>query len=303
MLKAGSSALSARTAAAHTGALVGDDRVVDAVFASLGVIRVDSIEDMLITAGAAAALGRLAAARHRHRVDLRRRLRHRGRPGRGPRRRPAGTRRPAPSEALAEVMPDYGTVQNPLDVTGAAIIDPSLFTRSIEAISADPSIGVVGVINSLPWAGEGPYFGQKFVDAIGAGMRAAACPAVYISQVMLPITDYSRESMALGGVPLRHPRTAAGHRRAARRRLVVRGHPRPARCRHRAAAPQAAPGRGPPRASRPPAPPPGQWSEQAARALLAGAGIPVVPARLVTSEAAAVAAAGAIADAARQPPP
>ena len=58
VLKAGSSALSARTAAAHTGALVGDDRVIDAVFADLGIIRVDSIEDMLITAGAAAALGR-----------------------------------------------------------------------------------------------------------------------------------------------------------------------------------------------------------------------------------------------------
>jgi len=57
--KAGSSALSARTAAAHTGALVGDDKVTDAIFADLGVIRVDSIEDMLITAGAAAALGRL----------------------------------------------------------------------------------------------------------------------------------------------------------------------------------------------------------------------------------------------------
>ena len=60
VLKAGSSGLSARTAAAHTGALVGDDRVTDAIFADLGVIRVDSIEDMLITAGAAAALGRLS---------------------------------------------------------------------------------------------------------------------------------------------------------------------------------------------------------------------------------------------------
>ena len=74
VLKAGSSALSARTAAAHTGALVGDDRVVDAVFASLGVIRVDSIEDMLITAGAAAGARPAGAAGHRHRLDLRRRL-------------------------------------------------------------------------------------------------------------------------------------------------------------------------------------------------------------------------------------
>src|SRR6266571_305543 len=40
VLKAGRSALAARTAAAHTGALVGDDRVIDAVFADLGVIRV-----------------------------------------------------------------------------------------------------------------------------------------------------------------------------------------------------------------------------------------------------------------------
>ena len=124
VLKAGSSALSARTAAAHTGALVGDDRVIDAVFADLGVIRVDSIEDMLITAGAAAALGRL------------------DRPGIGivsisggacdivaDRADDLGAAlpelAPATRDALAAIMPAYGTVQNPLDVTGAAIIDPA----------------------------------------------------------------------------------------------------------------------------------------------------------------------------------
>jgi acyl-CoA synthetase (NDP forming) len=291
VLKAGSSALSARTAAAHTGALVGDDRVVDAVFASLGVIRVDSIEDMLITAGAAAALGQLE------------------RPGLGivsisggacdivaDRAADLGAALPelAPrtQQALAEVMPDYGTVQNPLDLTGAAIIDPSIFTRSIEAISADPSIGVVGVINSLPWAGEGPYFGQKFVDAIGAGMRAAACPTAYISQVMLPITDYSRESMALGGVPYAIP----GLRQAI---VALRGVAWWSEVTRDPAAPAAPQAQGTPQAAPPiPVPEPslrhGQWSEQAARELLASAGIPVVPARLVTSEADAVAAARAV---------
>ena len=201
----GSSALSARTAAAHTGALVGDDKVIDAVFADLGVIRVDSIEDMLITAGAAAALGRL------------------GRPGIGivsisggacdivaDRAEELGADLPELAdqtrEALAAVMPGYGTVQNPLDVTGAAIIDPSLFTRAIEAMSRDPSVGVVGIINSLPWLDDGrPYFGQVFVDAIGAGMRAAACPSAYINQVMPPISGYTRASMARGGVPYAIP--------------------------------------------------------------------------------------------------
>ena len=93
VLKAGSSPLSARTAAAHTGALVGDDRVIDAVFADLGIIRVDSIEDMLITAGARRRARPARTAGHRHRVDLRRCLRHRRRPGRGPRCRPPGAGR------------------------------------------------------------------------------------------------------------------------------------------------------------------------------------------------------------------
>jgi len=284
VLKAGSSALSARTAAAHTGALVGDDRAVDAVFARLGVIRVDSIEDMLITAGAAAALGRLE------------------RPGIGivsisggacdivaDRAEELGAvlpeLAPATQEALGGFMPAYGTVQNPLDVTGAAIIDPSIFTRAIEAISADPSVGVVGIVNSLPWSGEGPYFGQMFVDAIGAGMRAAACPAAYISQVMQPINDYSRASMAHGGVPYAIP----GLRQAV---VALRGVAWWSQV-TRDLATSATPG-----ATALPVPVPapgrrrGQWSEQAARELLANAGVPVVPARLVTSAADAAAAAG-----------
>ena len=292
VLKAGRSALAARTAAAHTGALVGDDRVIDAVFADLGVIRVDSIEDMLITAGAAAALGRLE------------------RPGIGivsisggacdivaDRADELGAALPelAPStrDALAAIMPGYGTVQNPLDVTGAAVIDPTIFTRSIEVMSADPSIGVVGVINSVPWIDEGrPYMGQMFVDAIGAGMQAASGPAAYINQVMQPVTDFTRASMARGRVPyvipglrqavvaLRHvawwseatraaaaapgsaaaPAAAAASSSAAARGHAARPVPVPAADRRR-----------------------GTWSEHAARTLLSDAGIPVVPARLAGS--------------------
>jgi acetate---CoA ligase (ADP-forming) len=273
VLKAGSSELSARTAVAHTGALVGDDRVVDAVFADLGVIRVDSIEDMLITAGAAAALGRLA------------------RPGIGivsisggacdivaDRAEDLGASLPelaAPTaEALAGIMPDYGTVQNPLDVTGAAIIDPTIFTRSIPVMSKDPSVGVVGIIQGVPWIDDGkPYMPQRFVDAIGAGMRAAACPTVYINQVMQPVTDYTRSVMAHGGVDYVIP----GLRQA----VVALRNVAWWSGATRAAGPDAADAGTvtvPPAAGRR-----GQWSEEAARRMLADAGIPVVPARLVTS--------------------
>jgi len=279
VLKAGSSELSARTAAAHTGALVGDDATIDAVFRDLGVIRVDSIEDMLITAGAAAHLGRLA------------------RPGVGvvsisggacdivaDRAQDLGMALPGLAEptraALAAAMPDYGTVQNPLDVTGAAIIDPGLFTRTITAMSADPSVGVVAVVNSLPWVSDGrPYSGQMFVDAIGAGARQASVPVVYVNQVLQPITDHTREVMAAGHVPYAIP----GLRQAVvalRNVAWWSGAARPAATPAPAAVPV------PGAALRH-----GAWSEAAARRLLSDAGVPVVPARLVTSVDEAVMAA------------
>jgi acetate---CoA ligase (ADP-forming) len=271
VLKAGSSALSARTAAAHTGALVGDARVIDAVFADLGVIRVDSIEDMLITAGAAAVLGRLE------------------RPGIGvvsisggacdivaDRAEDLGAELPelAASTAaeLAEIMPDYGTVQNPLDVTGAAMFDPTIFTRSIPVMSRDPSVGVVGVIQGVPWIDDGaPYQSQRFVDAIGAGIRQAAGPAVFINQVMQPITDYTRSVMAHGGVEYVIPglrQAMVALRNVAWWSIATRTEePVPAAT---VTVPDAAERHG-------------EWSEDAARRLLAAAGLPVVPARLVQS--------------------
>ena len=281
VLKVGSSALSARTAAAHTGALVGDDRVISAVFADLAVIRVDSIEDLLVTAGAAAALGRLerpgigivsnsggacdivadqADALGAELPDL------------------AGPTR----DALAQVVPSYATVQNPLDTTGAAVIDPSIFTRSVQLMSADPSVGVVGVIHPLPWADDGQsYFGQKFVDAIGVGMRAAACPAVYICQVMQPISDYTDAVLRQAQVPYVIPglrpaiialRNVAWWSQASRAAVAA----------GTAAAGLALPAS----AERH-----GQWSEGAARRMLGDVGVPVVPAHLVSSEDEAVKAA------------
>jgi acetyltransferase len=47
LIKAGTTGATARAAQAHTGALVGDDRVVDAVLAELGVMRVRSVEELV----------------------------------------------------------------------------------------------------------------------------------------------------------------------------------------------------------------------------------------------------------------
>jgi acyl-CoA synthetase (NDP forming) len=281
VLKAGSSELSARTAAAHTGALVGDDRVISAIFEELGIIRVDSIEDMMITAGAGATLGRL--------------------PRRGvgivsisggacdivaDRAEQLGMELPEMSADtrahLEELLPDYGTVQNPLDLTGAAMLDPSMFTKAVDIISRDPAIGVVGVINSLPWEPSGGnVVTQAFADAIGAGAQAAQVPVTLINQVMLPITDTTRAILAKGAVPHAIPGltsavVALGKLTEWSQRLQRPhgGHPNPRAI------------------TLPPDPIVNQrWSEATARRALEASDIPVVPGTLVHSAEAAVRAA------------
>ena len=47
LIKAGTTGATARAAQAHTGALVGDDRVVDAIFEEMGVMRARSVEELV----------------------------------------------------------------------------------------------------------------------------------------------------------------------------------------------------------------------------------------------------------------
>ena len=269
VLKAGKSELAARTAASHTGALVGDNRVVDAVFERLGVIRVDTVEDMLVTAGVAAHTGPLE------------------RPGIGvvsisggacdivaDLAQDAGAVLPelaAETEReLAGVLPTFGHVHNPLDITGAAIIDPTIWPRSIGAVGSDPGVGVVAVISSLPWRGEpGPFYGQKLVDAIGQGMAAVKVPSLFLTQVMQPIGADARAVLAAGGVPHVVPGLRLGVEAlarvadwSARRHLFLEDGAPPVEVRTVDAVP---------------------YSEVAARDLVAAAGVPVVPARHVHS--------------------
>ncbi|OLO25736.1 pimeloyl-CoA synthetase [Streptomyces sp. MNU77] len=283
VLKAGSSQLAARTAAAHTGALVGDDRVIDAVFRQCGVIRVDSIEDMLITAGLAAHTGPLSVpgvgvvSISGGACDI---VADRAEETGMPLPEPAG----ATEQALTAVLPAYGTVQNPLDITGAAVIDPSLFTESIKAMADDPAVGVVAVINGLPASGDGPWPGQPLIDATGAGAAQAAKPTVLVSQILQPYTDYARSIVEHAGLSYVLP----GLKQAVTA-LAALG--RWSQVHHRLAAGPAADG-----GDRVPTVPAaagrrGTWSEHAARGLLREAGVPVVPAVLAASAEEAAAAA------------
>ncbi|MGO1056033.1 acetate--CoA ligase family protein [Crossiella sp. CA198] len=142
LVKAGRSAAGARAVASHTGALATDDRVTDAVLRRYGIVRVSDVDELLdvgeafaagtrafgdrvavvTTSGGSGILAADALAQH----DLR--LAELG----------AGTR-----AALAEVVPAYGSVENPVDVTAAVMARPELFQRCLDVVAADPAVDVV----------------------------------------------------------------------------------------------------------------------------------------------------------------
>jgi acyl-CoA synthetase (NDP forming) len=204
ILKVGASELTAKVAAAHTGSLVGDDKVFDAVCRQLDVIRVHSIEDLVNTAALLAHTGPLA------------------KPGVGivsisggactliaDRAELHGVALPAFSEdtqaRLRAVLPSYAGTLNPLDITGAAMKEPELFEQVLRVLGEDPNLGFIGCVYNLPWNETAPAMPQ--LAFIGKGLSAIETPAALVNQTTKPLSAKSRELMqkhgiafALGGI-------------------------------------------------------------------------------------------------------
>jgi acyl-CoA synthetase (NDP forming) len=197
ILKAGSSELAARTAAAHTGAFVGDDKVIDAVLRQHGVIRVRSLEDLISTANLGATVGPLRA------------------PGVGILSVSGGAcdliadrgeevglvippLRADTTAQLGNLLPSYAHPQNPLDVTGGALAEPDVWRTGISIMAQDERIGLFGVVTSLPTDGE-PQREDTF-HAVGESLGRANVPGVIFPQIEQAPSDHVRAVKEAAGV-------------------------------------------------------------------------------------------------------
>ncbi|MGB6243369.1 MULTISPECIES: acetate--CoA ligase family protein [Gordonia] len=277
MLKVGSSELAAQTAKAHTGALVGDDAVIDAVLRQDGVIRVSSVEDLIGTGMLCAQTGPLASpgiavmSVSGGACDL---IADQG--------EAAGLPLPPLSAAtaarLTAVLPSSAHPQNPLDVTGAAATRPEVWEGSFAALAAEPGIGLIGAVTSLPTDGE-PQRVDTF-RAVATAIRSSGTPGVIMPQIDQPQSAVVRQVKQDTGIEIVMPgverfvRAAAG---LSRWSAWLQTRSAAAAVRQSAVDVEL--------------PESGPLSEQAARTVLAAAGIDVVPAELVRSRAEALEAA------------
>ena len=199
MLKAGASENTARLAAAHTGALVGDDRVFDAVALELGICRVTSYEDMIATAmllektgpraSAGVAMLTISGGSGEIASDL---------------AEPAGVSFPPFSVTirpeLESIVSGFGQTHNPLDVTGAALRDTGLWERLLKTIAKDEAIGLPLCIWDVPNGTEAAWMAETLAS-IARGYAGYACVPPVISTVGETVTEHGMQALAEAGIP------------------------------------------------------------------------------------------------------
>jgi acyl-CoA synthetase (NDP forming) len=281
MLKVGTSALAAEIALTHTGALVGDDRLVDAALRQFGVVRVDSLEQLAITAGLLARTGPLppgglgVVSISGGACDI---IADRAELVGVPLEPLAGTTQ----ARLTQLLPSFGTLRNPLDITGAASENPQIFADALTAVADDPSVALLAAVYALPAEAHSERMRRK-VEVIASALRVAGDRGLLVGQTFDVIGPHTAGALERLGVPhaltgLRDAVDAIGG--AMRWSAWLR---RP----HTATPAEPATGV----AAYAPDGTVAPWSEARGLRLLAGHGVPVVPWRLATTSDGAVAAA------------
>ncbi|WP_448661603.1 acetate--CoA ligase family protein [Sphingomonas sp. CJ20] len=281
MLKVGVGELAAAVAQAHTGALVGNDRIFRSAAHETGITLVDTLEDLLATADFMAYAGVLPAGKAFAVASISggacEMIADRGEDHGVP-----FSRFDSDTAArLTAELPGFATAHNPLDITGAAMADPDLFRRSIVAIAGSPDVALIGACFELPSSQQDlSPVSKPVLGAIGRGFAEAGVKGFLLQQTIQPMSGFARDIATEAGLPhvasgIGQTMGAVGAAFAWSQKVHV--------------APASAPPSPVPIGARP-------KSERETLDVLASAGVPVVPARIVGSRAAAVAAAREMAE-------
>jgi acetate---CoA ligase (ADP-forming) len=198
VLKVGASEVTAQSAMAHTGALVGDDRVFEGICEQYGIIRVRSMEDLLATAD---IVGRTGVLRSGGLCVLT----NSGGVGEiaADTADSRSIRLPAISvkvaELLAPYLPDIATAHNPLDLTGA-----------VTPLQCESILGVLGSQDEYaamlcPWyeiPNEPAQMSERLTELhahLARGLAALPMPGFLVSYTNTRVNDFSQKIIAQTG--------------------------------------------------------------------------------------------------------
>ncbi|HNQ84932.1 MAG TPA: CoA-binding protein [Deltaproteobacteria bacterium] len=186
LIKVGRSAKGVQAAASHTGALAGNERVMEAFLTQYGITRVDTIEELVETAGIFSRCplprgGRLAVCNLSGGLagmyaDLCQSLSIE-----------LPDFSPSTIAALREVLPEFAQPANPLDVTGSGF--SSGMDRIVRIMLDDENTDIILTL-SFPPAAESDTWALKLNESYMGVLRQARKPIVPVT--FREVSDYAR---------------------------------------------------------------------------------------------------------------
>jgi acetate---CoA ligase (ADP-forming) len=188
-LKLGASEGGRAAAMAHTGALAGSIETFDAISTREGVIRVRGLDELLETTecfvhtelpkGNRLAAVTLSGGKRGLLIDAFYSA--------GLNFAPLST---DASEKLAAMLGPGSIVGNPLDAGFAAVVDPSVYMKSIKIMIDDPDTDIVIIDAELPKA---PHeLRERNLRIVNDMAGAASKPVIYISAMSIGFTEHTK---------------------------------------------------------------------------------------------------------------
>ncbi|MFL5861239.1 MAG: acetate--CoA ligase family protein [Solirubrobacteraceae bacterium] len=210
VLKVGRTAAGARAAAAHSGALAGDQRVFRSLVAEAGAVWADDVHDLLelaktlgarcvpapmvsgLTPAPGLAIMTCSGGDSAQGADEAQRL---------------GLELPALAPQtcarLAELLPAAATVANPLDYTAMIWGDVTALGELVRALGEDPAVGQVLVFYDQPHglAGAPEESWRAVREGVMVGARLSPVPVMVSSTLPELLDDAAAAEFAAAGVP------------------------------------------------------------------------------------------------------
>jgi len=201
VVKVGRSEMARRTVQAHTGSLAGSDEVCDAAFRQLGVMRLDTLDELVETAqlfitcplptGEGVGLLSLSGGHIGLVADLAQDL---------------GMVFPPFSkkaqQALTEVLPLYSPIANPLDAWGSGNLEET-YPACVEVVAQEENIHLLAVSRGTPFE-VAPMEIQQSLAVAQAAVRATqetGKPVLMFSNYSAGFQPEVQKTLEKGGVP------------------------------------------------------------------------------------------------------
>lgn len=270
MLQPGASEAARASALSHTGSLVGDHALIRTIVEDAGVVVVDTLEDLIdviellakfpVIPTKGPALITDSGALKGIELDFCEKV-----------ALPVPHFSADTTARIRAIVPDFVAVENPLDLTAHALVDPQLYAKAIAALANDDATGCTVI---SPIYGQAEMGIKKLRTTWPAFAATRARPAILAPMVYdAPMPEEAfREAAAAGIAFFRSPERALRALALVTRYGVRCAQPQPA-----------------PRTLPPPLPVhgPGVVPEYRAKAMLAAAGVTFPQSAFVTDRAAA----------------